>query len=123
MASYLTLDLKQDWRHGAHWFEQQLIDHDVQSNYGGWNASAGIGAGRVNNFNTLLQSSKFDPQGTFIKMWCPELASVPIDYIHDPWNMPKNIQTKVGIRIGEHTKGLLNYPAPIPCSKYTGAKG
>ena len=22
VASYLAMDLKQDWRHGAHWFEQ-----------------------------------------------------------------------------------------------------
>lgn len=29
VASYFAMDLKQDWRHGAHWFEQQLIDHDV----------------------------------------------------------------------------------------------
>ena len=54
VASYLALDLKQDWRHGAHYFEQMLVDHDVRSNYGGWSACAGLGPGRVNFFNSLL---------------------------------------------------------------------
>ena len=53
VASYLTLDLKQDWRFGAHYFEEKLIDHDVQQNYGSWNFSAGMGPGRVYNFNIL----------------------------------------------------------------------
>jgi deoxyribodipyrimidine photo-lyase len=29
VASYFAMDLKQDWRHGAHYFEERLIDHDV----------------------------------------------------------------------------------------------
>jgi len=53
VACYLTMDLKQDWRFGAHYFEEKLIDHDVQSNYGGWCFSSGIGPGRVLIFNSL----------------------------------------------------------------------
>ena len=34
----------QDWRHGAEHFESQLIDHDVCSNYGNWQYSAGVGS-------------------------------------------------------------------------------
>lgn len=29
VSCYLTMDLKQDWRYGAHHFEQNLLDHDV----------------------------------------------------------------------------------------------
>ena len=61
VACYLTMDIKQDWRFGAHYFEEKLIDHDVTSNYGGWCGSSGIGPGRVLVFNSLLQSTKFDP--------------------------------------------------------------
>ena len=53
VACYLTMDLKQDWRYGAHYFEEKLIDHDVQSNYGGWAFSSNIGPGRVCIFNSL----------------------------------------------------------------------
>ena len=57
--------------------EEKLIDHDVHSNYGGWAGAAGMGDGKVLNFNTLNQSTKFDPEGEFIKTWVPELANVP----------------------------------------------
>jgi len=53
VASYLTFDLKQDWRFGAYHFEENLIDHDVASNFGGWSQCAGI-AGRFFAFNCLV---------------------------------------------------------------------
>lgn len=87
VASYLTQDLGMDWRYGAHYFEEKLLDHDVTSNYGGWNAASGLGPGKVLHFNALSQSKKFDSQGKFIKMWCPELKQVTLTNIHEPWNM------------------------------------
>ena len=41
VASFLVKDLGLDWRLGAEWFESQLLDHDVCSNYGNWNYAAG----------------------------------------------------------------------------------
>ena len=125
VACYLTMDLKYDWRFGAHYFEQQLIDHDVQSNYGGWAFSGGIGPGRVLVFNSLVQSQKFDPEGKYIRMWCPELENVPDDYIHDPWNMPAQLQKKVKVQIGGEQPTDLSikyYPEPVTCAKYTSAE-
>ena len=52
-ASYLTLDLKIDWRFGATWFEENLIDHDECSNFGGWSFVAGLGPARVDAFNVV----------------------------------------------------------------------
>merc|ERR1712070_1134136 len=108
-----THDLRQDWRYGAYHFEEMLVDHDVTSNYGGWNFSAGIGPGRVLIFNSLKQSKDFDKEGKYIKIWCPELKTVPTDFIHDPWNMPKSMQKQTGVTIGE------DYPQVIKCLKYT----
>lgn len=113
VACYLALDLGQDWRHGAYHFEEKLIDHDVQSNYGGWNSAAGIGPGRVYQFNVLKNSFEFDPNGDYIRTWVPELENVPTKYIHKPWTMPYPIQTSSGVIVG------TNYPQPIPCDKYT----
>ena len=92
VACYLTMDLKQDWRYGAHYFEEKLIDHDVQSNYGGWCFSSGIGPGRVLIFNSVKQSRDFDKNGDYIKLWVPELKKVPVEFIHEPWTMPKLLQ-------------------------------
>ncbi len=61
----------QDWRHGAAWFEKQLIDYDPASNWGNWAYQAGVGndpmIGRT--FNTHIQTEKFDPEHTFINKW------------------------------------------------------
>ena len=91
VCSYLTHDLRIDWRFGAHYFEEKLIDFDVTSNYGGWNATSGLGPGKIRIFDILRQSQKHDPNGLFIKKWCPELRRVPKKYIHDPWNLPPEV--------------------------------
>ncbi|MGL5618025.1 MAG: DASH family cryptochrome [Tannerellaceae bacterium] len=71
VASYLTKNMKQDWRHGAAWFEKQLIDYDPASNWGNWAYQAGVGndpmIGRT--FNTHIQTEKFDPEHLFINKW------------------------------------------------------
>jgi deoxyribodipyrimidine photo-lyase len=38
---------------GAKYFEEKLLDHDVCSNYGGWNFAAGLGPARAYSFNIL----------------------------------------------------------------------
>ncbi|XP_060085150.1 cryptochrome DASH-like, partial [Ylistrum balloti] len=64
VASFLTKDLKLDWRMGAEWFESQLIDHDVCSNYGNWLYSAGIGNDprEDRKFNMIKQGLDYDPE-------------------------------------------------------------
>jgi deoxyribodipyrimidine photo-lyase len=71
VASYLVHDLGVDWRWGAAWFEYLLLDYDVCSNYGNWNYVAGIGNDPRPNrkFNTSLQQSMYDPDGTFTRTW------------------------------------------------------
>ena len=71
VASYLVNELSCDWRSGAAWFEAQLIDYDVHSNYGNWAYIAGCGTdprgGRF--FNIEKQKQTYDPKGTYQKMW------------------------------------------------------
>ena len=86
-ASFLVKDLLIDWREGEAWFMRHLIDGDPAANNGGWQWTAGVGtdaAPYFRIFNPLLQSQKFDPQGSYIRQWLPELARVPDEYIHAP---------------------------------------
>jgi deoxyribodipyrimidine photo-lyase len=70
-ASCLVNELGLDWRYGAAFFEQQLIDYDVGSNYGNWQYLAGVGSdprgGR--HFNLEKQTAQHDPNGVFTKKW------------------------------------------------------
>lgn len=109
-ASFLTKDLLINWQEGERWFMQQLVDGDIAANNGGWQWTAGTGTDAVpyfRIFNPVLQSKKFDPLGSYIRRWVPEIVAVPNDWIHEPWKMPELIQVSTGVRIGK------SYPLPI----------
>jgi len=71
VASYLCNDLKLDWRFGAAYFEQQLIDYDVCSNWGNWAYLAGVGNDPRGNryFNIEKQSSDYDKNKIYRNLW------------------------------------------------------
>jgi deoxyribodipyrimidine photo-lyase len=71
VASYLCNDLKLDWRYGAAYFEQQLIDYDVCSNWGNWAYLAGVGNDPRGNryFNIEKQASDYDKDKIFRNLW------------------------------------------------------
>lgn len=76
-AMFLTKNLLIDWRKGEAWFMQNLIDGDFAANNGGWQWSASTGTDAVpyfRVFNPETQAERFDPNGDFIRKWCPELA-------------------------------------------------
>jgi deoxyribodipyrimidine photo-lyase len=109
-ASFLVKDLLVDWRLGEEWFMKNLMDGDPAANNGGWQWTAGTGtdaAPYFRIFNPILQSKKFDPQGSYIRRWLPELAGVPERFIHSPWEMPDDVCKQAGCVIGQ------DYPAPI----------
>jgi len=70
-ASCLINELGIDWRYGAAYFEEQLIDYSVGANWGNWQYIAGVGAdprgGR--HFNLAKQTEQYDPNHHFINKW------------------------------------------------------
>ncbi|MGN6552546.1 MAG: FAD-binding domain-containing protein, partial [Verrucomicrobiota bacterium] len=91
VAMFLTKDLLINWQWGERYFMQQLVDGDMAANNGGWQWSAGTGtdaAPYFRIFNPVTQGEKCDPAGKFVREWIPELASIPDDTIHQPWEEP-----------------------------------
>lgn len=89
VAMFLAKNLFLDWRLGEKYFMQHLIDGDFSANNGGWQWSAGTGVDAVpyfRVFNPVRQSEKFDPEGKFIRKFCPELNALNSKEIHDPSN-------------------------------------
>lgn len=71
VASCLVNELSIDWRYGATYFEQHLIDYDVASNWGNWQYLAGVGADpqEHRHFNLQKQTEIYDPNHSFIRKW------------------------------------------------------
>ena len=71
VASAFIHELGLDWRYGATYFEQQLIDYDVASNWGNWQYLAGVGADPrgCRQFNLQKQTQQHDPKNEFIDRW------------------------------------------------------
>lgn len=83
VASCFVHELNLDWRFGAAYFEQQLIDYDVAANWGNWQYIAGVGAdprgGR--QFNIEKQTRQYDPEGEFIRHWQGDIDIIPLDSV------------------------------------------
>jgi deoxyribodipyrimidine photo-lyase len=93
-ASFLTRHLLMDWRVGERHFLAHLIDGDVANNRGGWEWSAGVGLDAQPWFrilNPVRQGQRFDPDGSWVRRWVPELASVEDRHVHAPWESPQPV--------------------------------
>ncbi|WP_392538612.1 cryptochrome/photolyase family protein [Legionella sp. 227] len=105
-ASFLTKGLLIDWRLGADWFLDTLVDADLANNSASWQWVAGSGADAApyfRIFNPVLQSQKFDADGSYIRQWVPELSQLKSQSIHAPW---ESIDSEKIYR-------TTNYPMPI----------
>lgn len=83
VASCLVNELAIDWRYGAAYFEHQLLDYEVGSNWGNWQYIAGVGVdprgGR--HFNLVKQTSIYDPDEVFINKWHGKQSQLPLDVV------------------------------------------
>lgn len=101
-ASFLTKNLLLPWQWGEAFFARHLLDYDAASNILSWQWSAGTGIDpqpffRI--FNPYLQTSKFDPQGSYIIHHLPHLSSIN----------PRIFGSEEGLK----ALSLPNYPKPM----------
>ena len=110
VSSFLVKHLLQDWREGASWFWDTLVDADLANNTMGWQWIAGSGADAspyFRIFNPITQGEKFDTAGDYVREFCPELVNVPNKFLHRPWDMPELELSASGVILGK------DYPSPI----------
>ncbi len=100
VASFLTKDLRLDWRHGARHFLDHLVDGDLANNNLSWQWVAGTGTDTNPHriFNPTRQGHRFDPEGEYVRRYVPELRTIPGAAVHDPAPLER---------------AACGYPAPI----------
>jgi deoxyribodipyrimidine photo-lyase len=110
VASFLVKDLLLSWTEGARWFWDTLVDADLAQNTLGWQWTAGCGADAApyfRVFNPASQGEKFDPRGDYVRRWCPELAKLADEWLHEPWHAPGETLAHAGVELGR------DYPEPL----------
>ncbi|MBE8470222.1 cryptochrome/photolyase family protein [Streptomyces justiciae] len=103
-ASFLAKTLYVDWREGARYFLELLVDGDIANNQLNWQWMAGTGTDSRPNrvLNPVAQAKRYDPDGAYVRRWVPELADVDAPLVHEPWKLRGLDRAAVG-----------DYPDPI----------
>ncbi|UJA21319.1 deoxyribodipyrimidine photo-lyase [Thermoleophilia bacterium SCSIO 60948] len=116
VGSFLTKDMGIDWRWGERWFMRMLIDGDEANNNGNWQWIASVGTDPAPAFRRLYNpqrhAERYDPNGTYVRRYVPELRDVPDEFIFAPHEMPDDVQREVGCVIGEdYPEQMLDHKA------------
>nr|AXV45366.1 cryptochrome-1 [Ginkgo biloba] len=110
VSSFFVKVLQLPWRWGMKYFWDTLLDADLECDALGWQYISGsLPDGReIDRIdNPQIEGYKFDPAGEYVRRWLPELARLPTEWIHHPWDAPEFVLHAAGIELGS------NYPRPI----------
>ena len=55
----------------------------------------------------MTQGKKFDPAGDYVRQYVEEIATMPDNYLHNPWEAPADVLADAGVALGN------DYPQPI----------
>ena len=108
LVAFASYQLWLDWRPVALHLARCFTDYEPGIHYPQIQMQAGTTSINPNRmYNPLKQSLLKDPDGHFIRRWCPELAHLPNEWLHQPWLLSQTLQRQFGLRLG------LDYPAPV----------
>ncbi|KAJ5994486.1 hypothetical protein N7451_010210 [Penicillium sp. IBT 35674x] len=106
------------WERGAEVFEELLIDHETACNIGNWMwlSCTAFFSQFYRCYSPIAFGKSVDPEGHFVRKYCPELVQFDKKYIYEPWKAPIADQKKWGCRVtgdGTGSSEEQTYPKPM----------
>jgi len=110
VGQFLVEVLMVSWVEGEAWFHATLADCDAAINAMMWQHQGLVGVSQWLtgvDCHPVRHAKKADPDGSYVRRFCPELARLPLKYLHAPWTAPAGVLAQAGVRLGD------NYPERI----------
>lgn len=108
LVSFFTHHLWQPWQDASVHMARQFLDFEPGIHYPQLQMQAGVtGINTVRIYSPVRNSIDHDPEAVFLKKWLPELAHLPISYIHEPWKIPALEAMFHNFELGK------DYPFPV----------
>ena len=108
LVSFFTHILWQPWQDSSQHLSQMFLDFEPGIHFPQLQMQAGeTGINNIRIYNPVKNSLEHDTDAEFIKKWVPELANLPVRFIHEPYLMTPLDQQFNDFKVGE------DYPEPI----------
>jgi len=107
-ASVYCYVLREPWRAGADFMYYHLLDAEPGINHPQWQSQTGhVGAHPVRVYDPAKQVREYDPEGTYVRRYVPELADLPDEHLPRPEKAPLTVLEAAGVELGD------DYPYPV----------
>jgi len=108
LVSFASYQLWVHWREQSHHLARLFVDFEPGIHFNQLQMQSGVtGINSIRIYSPVKQTLDQDPQGTFIKKYCPELSELDPKFLAKPWEAPPMILKMADVNLGE------NYPIPI----------
>ena len=115
LVSVAAYPLWLHWHPVGHWLARQFLDYEPGIHWSQLQMQSGTtGINTTRVYNPIKQAQDHDPQGTFVRRWCPALRRVPDSWLLEPWRMPESVQLACGVRVGADAPAGATDAWPMP---------
>lgn len=104
VGQFLVEVLNISWVQGEAWFHATLADCDCAINAMMWQHQGLVGVSQWLtgvDCHPVRHAKKADPDGSYVRLHCPELAALPLKFLHQPWKAPESVLRDARVKLGE----------------------